>query len=234
MIISHKHKFIFIKPQKTAGTSVELLLSRICGDYDVITPFRYDPDPNVRKKNKAKNPQNYFRKKPLKHWQLKDVYYYIFKRHVANNNYWEHLYADDIRKYLGDDIWNSYKKVSIVRNPWDHAVSWFKWQEIRGREGTRKGEFKRYLLNNYRSTWPFYTVNYGLYDIDFMIRFENLEEDLKNFFDLLKLNYEFKLPKTKNKVRTKRDYKDFYVNNKMIEIVNEKALNVIHKFNYKY
>ncbi|MEM7193183.1 MAG: hypothetical protein AAF405_10065, partial [Pseudomonadota bacterium] len=39
MIISHKHKFIFLKTKKTAGTSVELALSQICGESDVITPL---------------------------------------------------------------------------------------------------------------------------------------------------------------------------------------------------
>lgn len=37
MIISHKHKFIFIKTKKTAGTSIEIALSSICDADDIIT-----------------------------------------------------------------------------------------------------------------------------------------------------------------------------------------------------
>jgi len=232
MIISHKHKFIFIKPQKTAGTSVELLLSRFCGDDDIITPLGFDPDPNVRQKANAKPPQNYYRKKPLKHWKLSEVYHYLTKGIKPNLNYWEHLQAHQIKDYVGDETWNSYKKISIVRNPWDHAVSWFKWQEKYGYENTKKGEFERYLIYNYRSTWPFYTINYGMYDIDYMISFENLSEDVDNLLLKLKINSKEKLPKTKANIRQKRSYEDYYKNSKLYDLVFQKAEPIINKFNY--
>ena len=38
MIVSHKFKFIFIKTRKTAGTSLEVFLSGVCGPDDVVTP----------------------------------------------------------------------------------------------------------------------------------------------------------------------------------------------------
>ena len=37
MIASHQHRFIFLKTRKTAGTSVEIALSKVCGPDDVIT-----------------------------------------------------------------------------------------------------------------------------------------------------------------------------------------------------
>ena len=40
MIISHEHKFIFLKTKKTAGTAIEAALSELCGPSCVITPYR--------------------------------------------------------------------------------------------------------------------------------------------------------------------------------------------------
>lgn len=39
MVISHRHRFIFVKTAKTAGTSIEVFLSGVCGAEDVLTPF---------------------------------------------------------------------------------------------------------------------------------------------------------------------------------------------------
>ena len=59
MIISHEHKFIFIKTRKTAGTSIEVYLSRHCGPSDVVTPIIPHVEPHV-----ARNAVGYFNHMP--------------------------------------------------------------------------------------------------------------------------------------------------------------------------
>jgi len=41
LIISHKYKFIFVKTPKTAGTSMEIALARICDSKDVVTRYEH-------------------------------------------------------------------------------------------------------------------------------------------------------------------------------------------------
>ena len=56
MIVSHEHKFIFLKTKKTAGTSIELALTELCGPEDVITPLTEIDE--ARRAN-GRGPQNW-------------------------------------------------------------------------------------------------------------------------------------------------------------------------------
>ncbi len=46
VIVSHKHRFIFIKNGKTASTSIEVFLSRICAASDIVTPIHPAVEPH--------------------------------------------------------------------------------------------------------------------------------------------------------------------------------------------
>jgi hypothetical protein len=53
MIISHKYKFIFIKTQKTAGTSIEIYLSQQCHDRDITTPINPYVSPHIARNHEG-------------------------------------------------------------------------------------------------------------------------------------------------------------------------------------
>ena len=57
-IVNHKYKFIFIKTKKTAGTSMEISLSKFCNNKDTITLIK-SSDEILRKKLKFQGPTNY-------------------------------------------------------------------------------------------------------------------------------------------------------------------------------
>ena len=62
MIISHEHRFIFLKTKKTAGTAIEAALSQLCGPECVVTPYREESEQD----RKGLAPQNYRIDHPLK------------------------------------------------------------------------------------------------------------------------------------------------------------------------
>jgi hypothetical protein len=100
MIISHKFGFIFFKPSKVAGTSLELALSPHCGENDIVTPLA-----NL---NKALDEGEY--------------------NHSPRNlyGYYEHMTPVEIERKVGKP-WETYDKVTIIRNPYDMVISRWYW-----------------------------------------------------------------------------------------------------------
>lgn len=102
MIVSHKYKFIFIKNGKTAGTSIEVFLSQLCADYDVVTPIYPFVEPHlprnyqgfynrmtsaeIRAQIGAKTWKNYFKFCVERNPWDKTISYYHMARYRAGGN----------------------------------------------------------------------------------------------------------------------------------------------------
>jgi len=92
-IICHKHKFIFLKTRKTAGTSLQVGFSQVCDDGDTCTyisqthpsyKIRGNPLPSVRGRS--------------------------------------HNYPEIIKEIFPKE-WETYRKIVPIRNPYHVAVS---------------------------------------------------------------------------------------------------------------
>lgn len=224
MIISHTHKYIFIKSVKTAGTSIEAALSNNCGNDDIITPL-YD-----YKFNRDTNGQ----------WIHRSMNYGDFRQHDSGIT---------IRDKIGPDIWNNYFKFSIARNPWDRVVSLFNWKgrndpalkprkrfhhrlgfPFDERKETRK-MFSEFVKGDWKTNDRFYIIDDDLC-VDFIIRYENLTNDFSEVCNRIGLD-NIALPHLKSGFRKGYHYSEYY-DDESKSIVEERHKNDIRLFGYQF
>lgn len=206
MIVSHLHRFILLKTQKTGGTSVELALSQICGPDDIVTPLTED-DEKLRGAVKA---QNYVIPK-ARRAPSASLLRLLGKRGArAGTEFHEHMNASDVRRAIGPEVFDAYLKVTIVRNPWDREVSRYFWAT---RGDANPPPFDRWVRRTStrpeRKTWEIYALGDRCI-ADVVMRHETLDADFDALLDRLGCAGAVSLPKAKGKFRPKRDYREFY------------------------
>lgn len=190
VIASHAHRFIFTKTRKTAGTSVEIALSKVCGPDDIITLISPE-DEVLRKASGGRGPQNY-ESPPL-------------PRKAFN-----HMSARLARDAVGHDTWRKYYKFAIERNPWDAVVSLYYWKY---KDLPELPDFDQYvdevwieqLANNKRM----YRIR-GRIAVDRVLRYERLADEFAEVWEHLGLPGEPELPRAKGQARPEGHYRDLY------------------------
>jgi hypothetical protein len=200
MIISHKYKFIFLRTRKTAGTSIEIALSEFCGADDIITWIEKE-DEAIRTELGYRGPQNSFL--PFfkyKYHDLKKLVRTFQPKAFANHNP-----ARFIRQYAGLEIWNTYYKFCFERNPFDKAISRYYFST---RPPKPRPSISKYLASvrvDMLSNWSIYTINDHV-AVDFVGRYEKLDEDLQKIAETLGLPSRLSLPRAKSKFRENREH----------------------------
>ena len=200
-MISDKDKFIFIHIPKCAGTSIEFFLN---GSAHV-------------------------------EWD-------------EHNKIWvQHATAEQIKKFYCQN-YEDYFSFTFIRNPWDRAVSDYLWIK---KDLNIEDSFKNYLLleNNFNSPhlrYPhlnkagrgdhilaqsdFILNSNGDRIVDFIGRFENLQEDFNIVCD--KIGIAQKQLTHRNKINHKH-YTEYY-DEETKQIVAEKYAKDIEYFGYKF
>ena len=187
MIISHKHKFIFIKTYKTAGTSVERHLERYCGQHDVVTP--------IYPEEKGHIPRNY-----SGFWLPRSLYLDsgFLKRELADltrrRKFYNHCMGINIRGRLPCEIWTTYFKFAVERNPWDKFISHYNM--ISNMENNQL-TLEEYLTRGpLPINYPLYTDMSGALILDKVCKYEDLDNDLGEVFAQIGIPYDGQLTDT--------------------------------------
>ncbi len=197
MIVSHRHRYIFVRTRKTAGTSVEIALSKFCGPDDIITR---DTDDALRRELGYPGPQNDggigFRQYTFGEWRR-------FLLRGERARFKNHMSAARIRTLVGEDVWSSYYKFAIERDPWDKAISLYYWR-------TRNEEPRRPLLQFLEEVGTRSLSNAHIYlidgkiGVDRIIAYENLAAQLEEVRLRIGLPEPLSLPRAKGTHRVQR------------------------------
>ncbi len=207
MILSHKYKFIFIKTAKTAGTSIEVFLSKHCDPKDIVTPIA----PPVE----GHQPRNYEGLiNPIPEILQRPGKLFSVLRHTITRN--------------------SYFKFCVERNPWDKVLSHYHMHAAREGGSLSLDEYLargRFPINYFR-----YTDRSGTKIIvDRVVRYENLLVELGEVFSQLRIPFDGSLGvAAKSEYRTdRRPYQEVF-NEEQQKIVKQAFAKEIELHGYRF
>jgi len=219
MLISYKHKFIFIHIFKTAGTSIS---ARLAPHSRFIDSLVYG------------------------HWSTRKFFIalnILFNRKSTEflTGFNPHATAMEAKTKLAANIYDVFFKFAFVRNPWDLHVSLYFYlcknkkhplsKTVRAKNFAEFIEW--YIGTDPKSQLDFVSDPFGGIIVDFIGKFENVSNDYDYIKTKLGLNSP-PLPMINvSDNRSTSDYRSYY-NDKTYELVARYFKKDIEKFNYKF
>lgn len=169
----------------------------------------------------------------------------------------KHRFAKELRNIHGAEAWDAAYRFAFVRNPWDRLVSWWSMIETfrpQHEQGRRTNNFFSYVFSNSRNFEEFIVnctddieddngwkcvlrnqIDYmvderGAPMVDFVGRFENLDEDFNHV--LANAGWEPRALRHHNKT-AHRPYQDYY-SPRTREIIEKAYATDIAAFGYRF
>ena len=225
MIISHKHKFVFIKTAKTGGSTIENILGQHLGSKDIASGSAYidtkDVSPTVKR-----------------NWQKID--------YPDELGGYSHLPASLVyEKFFNGQKPKGYFVFTIERNSYDKAVSHWWWHTHAKRllklMNPTRVIFREHLTgllrspeNNHPSCWRRYS-NENIC-VDHIYQYDEWEEMFKDLSKRFSLQIDMNSTrniKLKNSNKPFSHYREAYKDNEQ-ELVEKLFIKEIKHFDYKF
>ncbi|PAW60810.1 MAG: hypothetical protein B9S37_07620 [Verrucomicrobiia bacterium Tous-C3TDCM] len=230
MIISHRYKFIFIKTHKTAGSSMESALAPLCGPEDIITPMESNRLTDI--------PKNYHANNVIgKVYAQSKLFRKCINRHsnFLGKWYYEHMPAVRVRQLIGEEIWNSYKKICFERNPWAKVVSYYNWKK--NGQSRKMPSFEEYVMKkSHRLPMDARLYFDGVNCIvDEVFDYEGFEITFHHLCEKLGIPFTQSMPREKTGVKQEKlgGYQDYY-NDETREQITRLFSREIELMGYKF
>ena len=226
MIISHKYRFIWFKTEKTASSSLRRLLLDVCKHEPAI-----DNTDLVSRWRGTSVELGDFSVTPRKRGWTRRHLPQIFGLHT-------HAKAAQVRAIVGNSIFDDYFKFSSERNPWDRQLSLYSQRsQKKGRVNLEQFDrdlsspFWRAIHYTRLNNWDIYSID-DRPCVDFMIRFERLNEDVSYVLDRIGYRGGYQLPH--NRVsRQRKSYREFYTKESRY-LVEKWYQKEIREFQYEF
>ena len=135
-----------------------------------------------------------------------------------------------IKERVAKEVWDSYTKVTIVRDPWERVVSLFFWRNSKLELPSVPLDM---IVQRAGYNWKLYTID-GRSEIDFVIRYETLETDLEALRDRLGLGGEVNLVQAKSGIRPPRSSARDLLTEQQAQRIAELDHNEIEMFGYRW
>ena len=257
MIISHKHKFIFIHCRKTAGSSITTSLARYLGNDDLQSSAIIDgarqkiyPPRRVIKEALLSMPPDILLSVLMcrrSFWRAVSKSIKIrYSRSFGGQT--SHPTALAIASAFPTE-WESYFKFCVVRNPWQKTLSDYYWvtkKFLRKKQlSTSPPSFEEYvqalangqdlegIVPKGHRNWDMYTINDKI-TVDYIIRFEDLMNGLTEALAQTSVDWDGWMPHMKKGVNpSSREYRPFYSEG-LAGIVHKLYEKEINEFNYEF
>jgi hypothetical protein len=223
MLISHLHKFIYLKTLKTGGTSIEMYFELYC-----VAPGTRAGDRHLREAECSQSGVIGARGDPIPNDPISRM--------------WSpHLPASRVRELIGEVLWNEYYKFCVIRNPFDKVVSKF-WYDLSPsiRELLTQADFSavRQVFVEWIRMSP-HPLDHFVYSIggetvvDYFVRFENLHADLDHVCRRLAIPWEpERLGHYKGEYRVRKEHFSEYYSREAADIVRKQFAWDLQYFGY--